>query len=265
MKISIAGHDFNVAHSDEMPDVDWKWVAENYEPKTFYIISKLLSRDDCALEVGIDSGQTTLVTAAYAGEMVAIEPSIKSCSYINFILNLNPTLKPKVEVINGALSDVDRHEIFGPNQKLFDDIHFNDTQSSTLVEGYTIEKLESSTSKKFDFVNMDIEGGEFIVLPAMQKWLRERKPILLLSLHPGFLLSDVQKNQPKWIRYLRRYIEQIKIFKAIKSYDFIYSVESNKRIKSIEIFRLKFVRSKSGQYSQILCSTYDVGVKLDWV
>ena len=39
------------------------------------------------------------------------------------------------------------------------------------------------TSAPPDLVKMDIEGGEFELLPAMARWLEKRRPKMLLSLH----------------------------------------------------------------------------------
>jgi FkbM family methyltransferase len=259
------GVTFNVPKSDPINNVDWDWIQKNYEPKTFEIISSLLSKNDCALEVGIDSAQTLLLTSACAGETIAIEPSKKSCDYANSLLDLNLDLKVKTTIINGCLSNINGDEVFGPNQKLFDMIHFNSSSVPFKVEGFTVEKIELLARKKISFINLDIEGGEFIVLPAMQNWLKITKPIMLLSLHPGFLLTDKQKSRPIWLRYFRRFIEQRKIYNAVKFYEYLYSVETGRRIKSIEIFRLKFVRSKSGQYSQVLCSSYDLVDTLNWL
>ena len=41
-----------------------------------------------------------------------------------------------------------------------------------------------------DFVKMDIEGGEFEVLPTMREYLVSEKPTLLLSLHAPLLVES---------------------------------------------------------------------------
>jgi FkbM family methyltransferase len=263
-KVTIANVTFNVPITDDAMTFDWDSIVENYEPKTFKIFANLLNSTDLALEVGIDASQTTFTTALLAGKLLAIEPSIRSISYARSILEVNPNLNNKVILIHGALSDSNEDVIFGPNQKLFDDIHFNSYSVPTTVKGFTIEAIEQIAQTKITFINMDIEGGEYIVLPAMKDWLRERKPTFLLSLHPGFLLSVKQKKKAKILRYIKRFKEQRKIYNSIKFYKFIYDIESGKKISSLGIFRLKFVRSKSGQYSQILCLSYDPTSKIQF-
>ena len=261
-KIEIGKASFNVPVTDNELDTDWDSIAKNYEPKTFKVFDNCLSSTDLALEVGIDASQTTFATASLAGKLIAIEPSSRSISYAQTILEVNPNLKEKVVLIHGALSDTNEEVIFGPNQKLFDDIHFSSLSIPLKVKGFTIEQLEQVAKGKITFINMDIEGGEYIVLPAMNNWIRKRRPMLLLSLHPGFLLDKKKKKKPKLYRYIRRFTEQRKIYNSIKLYKYIYDVESEKRISSLDVFRLKFVRSKSGQYSQILCSNFSLKEQL---
>jgi FkbM family methyltransferase len=263
-KVTIQNVTFNVPISEDAITVDWDSIIKNYEPKTFRIFANLLSIADIALEVGIDASQTTFTTALLAGKLLAIEPSSRSISYAKSILEVNPNLQNKVILINGALSDSNEDVIFGPNQKLFDDIHFDSNSVPTTVKGFTIEAIEQIAQGNITFINMDIEGGEYIVLPAMKNWLKERKPTLLLSLHPGFLLSAEQKKKAKVLRYIKRFKEQRKLYNSIKFYNFIYDVESGKKISSLGIFRLKFVRSKSGQYSQILCLSHKPKSKLQF-
>jgi FkbM family methyltransferase len=263
-KVEIGKVFFNVPVTDNELDTDWNFITDNYEPKTFKIFENLLSGRDIALEVGIDASQTTFVTALLAGKLIAIEPSSRSISYAQSILEVNPNLKDRIVLIHGALSDTNEDVVFGPNQRLFDEIHFSPLSTPLKVKGFTIERLEQIAKAKITFINMDIEGGEYIVLPAMKNWIRERRPTLLLSLHPGFLLNIKQKKKLKLLRYMRRYTEQIKIYNSVKIYKYIYDVDSEKRISSLGVFRLKFVRSKSGQYSQILCSNYSLKQKLNF-
>lgn len=42
------------------------------------------------------------------------------------------------------------------------------------------------------FIKMDIEGGEFELLPSMKDYLARFKPLLYLALHTSFLPPDEQ-------------------------------------------------------------------------
>ena len=262
-QIQIAKAKFNIPIGNKEKDILWREISSGFwEPKTFKILSTLLNSEDCALEVGIAESQTTFTTAIYAGKLIAIEPSKDSFLYAKSILKMNPSLRDKVILINGALSDRSEPEVFGRNHRLFDSINFNSKSKSTIVMGYTIQDLQNIVHTKITFINLDIEGGEYIILPSMIKFLKENKPTLLLSLHPGFMLNEKQRNRNVILRYFKRILEQKKIYDAIKSYRFIIDIDSGTRISSLSIFKLKFLRSKSAQYSQVLCLEFDPRSKL---
>lgn len=252
--VSINGITFNVFKEKLDTEDIWEDIAQGlWEPQTFHIISSLLDKYDCALELGIDSGQTTLFTASIVGKLIAVEPSLNSILLARKHLELNEHLQDKTILVHGALSNSRGKVLFGKGSTLFDDIHFGVNNPNIEVEGYLIEDFEKIAKRPITFVNMDIEGGEYICLTAMRNYLRKNKPILLLSLHPGFLLTDKWRNRNHIIRYLKRFIEQKKIFDAIKDYPYIYDAINLKKISAFSIFKLKYVRSKSAHNSQILC------------
>ena len=62
------------------------------------------------------------------------------------------------------------------------------------MQGITLDRFLSDHSiRDCAFVKMDIEGGEFDVLPAIAEYLAACRPSLLLSLHPRFL-SDASSR-----------------------------------------------------------------------
>ena len=163
-EITLKGAFFNVPKNDDLAISYWKKIAQlEYEPRTFEIISKLVKNKDCALEIGIDKGQTTFATAFYAGHLIAIEPSLESILSIRSILDLNPKLKKKVTLIHGALTDSDKVVLFGRNNRFFDDIHFIADPKPVEVNGFTIASLDKLATNHISFINMDIEGGEYRV------------------------------------------------------------------------------------------------------
>ena len=59
-----------------------------------------------------------------------------------------------------------------------------------------------------NFIKMDIEGGEFTVLPTMQNFLHKEKPTIHLSLNPLWMKNP--ENELK------------KIYEIISEYNYIY-------------------------------------------
>jgi len=217
------------------------------------------------LEVGIDAGQTSLFTASLVGKFIAVEPSSESIDIANELFRLNPKLLEKTVLLHGALSNTRDQVFFGKGSKMFDDIHFGSTDPKIFVQGYLIEDLESIVELPITFINMDIEGGEYICLGTMIPWLRKNRPSLLLSLHPGFLLNAKQARSNVLIRYFKRVKEQSKIYKSISFYPYVYDAVTLRRILPLSVFNLKYLRSKSAHNSQILCTNFEIKNIHSWI
>jgi FkbM family methyltransferase len=55
--------------------------------------------------------------------------------------------------------------------------------------------LELVEEPKIDCLKMDVEGGEFTLLPSMKKYLEAKKPGLYLSLHPHLLNEGTRERE----------------------------------------------------------------------
>ncbi len=253
-QITVAGVTFNVPiFSKYSPIESWNEIINGtWEPQTFKILGKFVGNTDFVFEVGVDGAQTTLFTAAIAARVLALDPIPESIQYLQSCIDINPNFKEKIIPVQGALSNKRDKIMFTKGSELFDDVHFTTFKHNVLVETYLIDDIENMFQSKVTFINMDIEGGEYICLPAMNKWLELRKPKLLLSLHPGFLLNKTSKLNLKtyWIRFFR----QIKLFNCLRIFPYIYDLNTSKQIAPLALFRLKFLRGKIGRDLQILCS-----------
>jgi FkbM family methyltransferase len=265
-EVFMRGVVFNVFGIDAERNKKWDEIARGeWEPQTFRILANLLDKNHCALELGIDTGQTSLFTASVVGKFIAVEPSLESMEIANELFKLNPKLLAKTILLHGALSNTRDQVFFGKGSKLFDDIHFLGIDPKIFVQGYLIEDLESIAEQPITFINMDIEGGEYICLGSMIPWLRKNRPILLLSLHPGFLLNAKQIRSNVLIRYLKRVKEQFKIYKSISFYPYVYDAVTLRRILPPSVFKLKYLRSKSAHNSQILCTNFEIKNLNSWI
>src|SRR3984957_20061451 len=73
-----------------------------------------------------------------------------------------------------------------------------------------------------NFIKMDIEGGEYQILPTMIDYLQKNRPTMHLSLHPCYL-----KMRPLgWLgRVIARIAGTLKIIRCVGSYKHIYDHE----------------------------------------
>jgi hypothetical protein len=108
---------------------------------------------------------------------------------------LNPSIASKVTCINAALAEK------SGDINLYMRHHFGDSTSSLIptisnnhckVKSITIDDLITQNNiKEVNFVKMDIEGGEYSLIPFLHEFLKTQKPTLYLSLHPGFFNENV--------------------------------------------------------------------------
>ena len=96
VNISVHKVSFNVYCPDTSIENTWDDISKGlWEPQTLRIISSFIDKTDCALELGIDLGQTTMFTAHFAGKLIAVEPSIDSIKLARKHLELNKHLQNK--------------------------------------------------------------------------------------------------------------------------------------------------------------------------
>jgi hypothetical protein len=69
---------------------------------------------------------------------------------------------------------------------------------------------------------MDIEGGEYLILPTMREYLRTQRPTLHLSLHPCYL-----KLRPLGLpgRVIARLTATYRILRCVRFYRYMYDHE----------------------------------------
>ena len=90
--------------------------------------------------------------------------------------------------------------------------------NSVSVQSRTWMEFSENIDFKIDFIKMDIEGGEFELLPTMVEYLEKYKPNIYLSLHAPYLDATLRLGEMK------------KIINSIKPY---YSKILNTELKAI--------------------------------
>ena len=86
------------------------------------------------------------------------------------------------------------------------------------------EWVEKNGIHDCNFIKMDIEGGEYRVLPTMVSYLKRVRPTLHLSMHPCFLGNlRAQGAIARFGRSLLRLRSTIRLLSLLNFYKFIYS------------------------------------------
>jgi len=188
-KVTIDRIGFFVNPSGEDNAKFWARVSQKkWELQTFRLFERFLDKHHSYIDVGAWIGPTVLYGAQLARHCYAIEPDPQAFSELEANIRLNPSVATKVSLFNTLIGDTCGEVAFGSNSQFGDSMSsmiFSDPAVKVMAKATTLEELISTNNiTDCNFIKMDIEGGEVIVLPNIENYLRNHKPILLLSLHP---------------------------------------------------------------------------------
>ncbi|MEQ8605221.1 MAG: FkbM family methyltransferase [Marivibrio sp.] len=197
--VACAGVSFDVSLPRKLDRDYWAKVeAGRWEPETFRLFRALLDaralgRATRLVDIGAWIGPTALYAAALGAEVTAFEPDPAALSVLRANLALNPALAARVRVEPTALDatggDADgcvtlaSEEPGNSMSGLFRDAPERIRVPAATPGAAGLERLFATA----DLVKLDIEGGEFALLPALAAILAAHRPVMHLSLHARFL------------------------------------------------------------------------------
>jgi FkbM family methyltransferase len=139
--------------------------------------------DKVILDVGANVGLFALYVSPIANKIVCIEPTP---SHFNLLTKLTRDIS-KIERINGALSNMSGEVNFytSVSNTTTNSLISRDVDQILTVKSYSLKDLiETTKLDKVDFVKMDIEGGEYIVLDEETlQYIGENIPKILIEFH----------------------------------------------------------------------------------
>lgn len=166
-----------------------KASAGTWEPETFAVLRQHLRPDADYLDIGAWIGPTVLYAARHARKVWCFEPDPRAYRHLAWNIELNGL--DNVSALPVALSgdtSIARMASFGGET--------GDSMTSLLNDGgdgfsavtlaWDVFAAQTDLSA-VSLVKMDIEGAEFMVLPALIPWLKTQRPVLYLSTHAPFL------------------------------------------------------------------------------
>ena len=190
IQIQRNGHSFRVAHSH--PEF---WAAFNsgaWEEETLRLFDHCLSRETVHLDVGAWIGPTLLYAAGRAGLAFAFEPDPQAYRTLAENVALNPLLGTMRTFPFAIASRHGQSRMGSKAGQLGDSMSsllFADSPSNWTAELRKIEEFEGEWPPGARlFLKIDIEGGEYELLPHLRNFILRRRPTICLSLHPHFFM-----------------------------------------------------------------------------
>ena len=195
MQANIAGYNFKL----DPYHVDfWEKAASgSWEPNTYKILSHFLNENSNYCDIGAWIGPTVLHAAQCAKNVVCFEPDPTAYRYLRWNIDLN-NLKNVTSYSLALAESMSISRMASHRGKPGDSMTslLFDNQGSG-VDVLTLEWeqfLSLSPINQFDFLKIDIEGGEYQLLPSLKNYLQTHKPILYLSTHAP-LLDEPQRRE----------------------------------------------------------------------
>ncbi|MHB8076991.1 FkbM family methyltransferase [Desulfosporosinus fructosivorans] len=167
----------------------WSHILNNlWEEGTFKVFDYFLKPDKSYLDIGAWIGPTALYCACKAKHVYAVEPDDAAFQELVKNLELNSSLRSKMTCVNAALTD------HSGLVRLYTRTEAGDSLSSVIptlsydnfteVRGITLSDFVTEHDvKDIGFIKMDIEGGEYSLIPSMHDYLYSFRPTLYVSFH----------------------------------------------------------------------------------
>lgn len=179
-----------------------------FEPATVAVLAARLGPGTTFVDVGAWIGPFTLLAAALGARVVAYEPDPMAFASLVRNVALNPTLSSRIELHQRAVSarggtlvlDGGVHGLGNGRSHLSGRATAGLAAATVATIGATALATVAAHAE-CTVLKIDIEGGEFAVVPRLARYLRAHRPTLLLSLH-GRDPMEVLAGRLGWLRLL---------------------------------------------------------------
>jgi FkbM family methyltransferase len=185
-----------------------KAAAGGWEDSTLRFVRDTTDKDTTFIDIGAWIGPVSLVAAARAKRVIAIEPDPVAVRELREIVALN---NAPVEVWHAGINGT------SGSLKLFAKTGFGDTMTSSLGDP-TADAIDVAAVSFSDIsdaiagatgkivVKMDVEGHEFRVVEQLAAFARRHRAHLNLSLHPAILCRANRRSlgplKARWRTFL---------------------------------------------------------------
>ena len=171
----------------------WERFASGaWEPETLALLAERTGPGVQFLDIGAWIGPTSLFAAAGGAEVVAVEADPVALVWLRRNLALNPELAARIRVFDKVLTPEGGVARFGTNRgrggnSMSSTLHAEMATEWTLPAATPAElaafAAPAAGSAARRFVKLDIEGGEYAVLPRLGPVLAGAEAVLV-SWHP---------------------------------------------------------------------------------
>jgi FkbM family methyltransferase len=174
------------------------WIDANFgawEPETLETYRQFVRPDMEVCDIGAWVGPTAIFAAKLGASVTCFEPD--PAAYERLLFNLRRNAAGRVRPFPMALGGEDGLRRMGAMASHLGQsgtsFHAPErgSQSTDVLALSWSSAVRLLRLPRFDFIKIDVEGGESELLPAMLPYLREHRPTLLLSTHFQFIPEEL--------------------------------------------------------------------------
>jgi len=188
-KVNINGLPFKVEG-----DIHFWEVIETWEKHSFAILDKFLNKENVFIDCGTWNGVLSLYASKICKSVIGFEPD--QTAYSNAHVNVGINNIENIEIYNVGLSNKAGFEkLYIRNEgdsvsSLIDRVDENYKAKSTKdIAVIQLSKFLEGRQLNIGLIKIDIEGGETIVIPEMEQYIRKNKPNIYVSFHPNWFIE----------------------------------------------------------------------------
>ena len=203
LQITLDGKSLQVVRGSN--DDFWLECSKGqWEPDTLSAFKRFIDKQHSYIDIGAWIGPTVMVGCQLARCAYVIEPDPVAYKELAENLRLNGAQTSNVRVFSLCITPTAGQYSFGSRAEGGDSrssLLFAGSKTTWTVEGIPFADFVSQNGiADCNFIKMDIEGGEYSVIPTMLDFLRQYRPTLHLSVHP-ICLGDLEaKSMPGRLR-----------------------------------------------------------------
>ncbi|MDR3535922.1 MAG: FkbM family methyltransferase [Acetobacteraceae bacterium] len=202
--------------------------CSGFEDGTLRFFNVALPHCDRMVDFGAYVGFTTLYAATFGGSVFAFEPSPRNFALLTENVAANPLLAGRIRLFRHGLG-VREEEVTLYAKGMADSGSsiFRDIERDGLVRGaadatIVLRDAEAVLREvRLDhrtLLKIDIEGAEYLVLPAIAALLADRKPWLHVSFHPFNLVQGANS----YANAVARLRASFQVAEALASYRYMH-------------------------------------------
>jgi len=189
------------------------WRAVNrggFEPNYFNILDTYLHPNSVYCDIGSWIGPTAIYASQKCQQVYCIEPDMLAYKFLlqNIELNNLQNVKPynlAISLHNGTIKMASHGGNLGDSMTSM--VNVDPEKESFKANCMKWESwLDKFQISAIDFLKMDIEGGEFELVPEIENYLKDQKPAFHLSTHCLYIPAEERKvRMEKLIETLKFY------------------------------------------------------------